>query len=67
MKMFEGLKRRFPKLFPVAAVVGVLSGIGGIAAYERLASGECCAPGASCCQPGAACCNQHKQQQHAAK
>jgi hypothetical protein len=59
--MIEDLKRRFPKLFPVAALVGVLSGIGGIAAYERFAN-DCCAPGAACCHPGSPCCNgAHRQ------
>lgn len=59
MHTLDRLKKRFPKLFPVVAVVGILSGIGGIAAYERLASADCCASGASCCYPGSPCCASH--------
>jgi hypothetical protein len=57
MQMIANLKRRFPRLFPVVTLVGVLGGIGGIAAYEKLAKADCCAPGASCCFPGSPCCN----------
>ena len=49
MQMLTGLKRRYPKLFSAAVLVGVLGGIGGIAAYETLAKADCCAPGAPCC------------------
>ena len=57
--MLTNLKRRYPKMFSAAVLVGVLGGIGGIAAYEKLGqfSGDCCAPGASCCFPGSPCCN----------
>jgi hypothetical protein len=57
MRMLTDLKRRYPKLFSVAALVGVLGTVGGVAAYEKLANGDCCAPGAACCHPGSPCCN----------
>jgi hypothetical protein len=57
MPMLNDLKRRYPKMFSAAVLVGVLGGIGGIAAYEKLAKADCCAPGASCCFPGSPCCN----------
>lgn len=62
MRLYQDLKRRYPKLVSIAALVGVVAGIGGIAAYETMAKGDCCAPGASCCFPGSPCCNgAHKQ------
>ena len=64
MRMLSTLKARFPKLFPVLTAVVALGTVGGIAAYERMGSDSCCAPGASCCYPGSPCCAGHK---HAAK
>lgn len=61
MKIVDGLKARFPKLYPTVLAVAVLGSVGGYTAYERLA-GDCCYPGASCCHPGAACCAKHKAQ-----
>jgi hypothetical protein len=58
MKLFADLKARFPRMFPVVTTVLALGTVGGIAAYEKLAS-DCCYPGSPCCHPGAACCNGH--------
>lgn len=55
--MLTSLKRRYPKAFSAAVLVGALGGIGGIAAYEKLAKADCCAQGASCCFPGSPCCH----------
>lgn len=57
MTILNALRSR---LSPLAVAVAALVGVGGVAAYEKLAGGDCCYPGASCCHPGAACCAKHK-------
>ncbi len=54
------IRARWSKI-STALLVATALGIGGTAAYARLAGNDCCAPGAACCKPGSPCCHHGKE------
>jgi hypothetical protein len=38
-------------------LLATLLGVGGMTAYQRLGSDDCCHPGSPCCYPGSPCCH----------
>ncbi len=59
MRQVLDLKARFPKLVSFMTLAVALGTVGGIAAYERRATDDCCYPGSPCCYPGSPCCANH--------
>lgn len=60
MTLLEKLRRNWKNVTPWLLGASLLVA-GGTALAKKLATDDCCKPGASCCYPGSPCCKGHHE------